>query len=1018
MSGKTSRLLVWGAACLLCSCIDNTYDLKNKEVLLDVNIEGNKIALPLGNLKPIYLDSMLNLEGQEMLKNINGVYSIAHKGYIEPIKVKLDEISFTLDDMAYREEFNFEEAGVDIDEVTMPGKHEVVEFDVTDVSIEDINEALPQLQEKAELDVLDSDLIEKLGTPDFPSVIAYTNSIYTLTEEDVKVDFEYLLPKEVKTLHEVQVVNSQQSAGEAAVFHFKIKHPHILSGLNRTFSFQVEFPETFDVALYPKAEQADRYQLNGRMLTVKDMPVEGDVSLVEFYFKGFTGLEDEAYYGTGKHDDGSEGRLFALNDVLSYTFDYHVDGDVEVKSDVTLEDFQVAVELDADLGLYDVIGETNPIEFDFDDEAITFSTEIENLEHISEVKYVRLDPQASQVRLTIDMPETFEPFELSHGESFKIHLPEFLYLNEQLSSIPEGMTYDAANHTIHVLDDDALDNAAVILALETIEVNQKVVDGRIAMSGAARLTTGGSVFFASKKASLRNDLPMLRDKEIHFDLEETRFVVDEVVVVSEAVAKELHEVVDIEIDEPLVEGLDKIYSVDFKEDVSLDLMFELSGLDDVKGMVDMRVEATLPSFICLETSDGDVKIEDGVLSIDTEYTPGQVFKKSIKVTHFDFTKMENGCLTPTIEDGKTYLRYTDSIVIDATVSVDQVEVSSDILDRTAEVDFEFAVSPIVVSRVEGIYNGEVDKMSDSFDLDLGEELAFLKEEGNGLTLSDPQIMIGVENSLNVPFNVDVIITGRDDNGEVIETAHIVLDELPVNPATFDDATGMITPDSTRYLFVSREGRELQGYNTVVVPQLATLLQKLPSSVAFEIVPKVDTTATHRVNLCDEMQISGDYSIIVPLMFDDLSVCYTDTIVGMQMELEDVTEIFSNLGFSVYMDVNNTLPIGLEVELTAIDVNGAVMQGVVIDPVSVKAGDGSAVGGAGNFESVRINAQCMDNADLNVFDGLIFSINAKANETIGGAALKPEQGIHIKNIVVELRGDIDVDLNELKNKTDE
>jgi hypothetical protein len=31
-------------------------------------IEGNKIALPLGNLKPILLDSMLDIEGQEMLK--------------------------------------------------------------------------------------------------------------------------------------------------------------------------------------------------------------------------------------------------------------------------------------------------------------------------------------------------------------------------------------------------------------------------------------------------------------------------------------------------------------------------------------------------------------------------------------------------------------------------------------------------------------------------------------------------------------------------------------------------------------------------------------------------------------------------------------------------------------------------------------------------------------------------------------------------------------------------------------
>jgi hypothetical protein len=55
MYRKTHHLVLLGTICLLCSCIDNTYDLKNKEISLDMAIEGNKIALPLGNLKPILL---------------------------------------------------------------------------------------------------------------------------------------------------------------------------------------------------------------------------------------------------------------------------------------------------------------------------------------------------------------------------------------------------------------------------------------------------------------------------------------------------------------------------------------------------------------------------------------------------------------------------------------------------------------------------------------------------------------------------------------------------------------------------------------------------------------------------------------------------------------------------------------------------------------------------------------------------------------------------------------------------
>lgn len=1018
MRSKRQHWCLWGTLCLLCSCIDGTYDLKNKEVSLDVGIEGNKIVLPLGNLKPILLDSMLSTEDQEMLKEIDGVYSIAHSGVISPIGVELDEISFKLDEVSYSEKFNFEEAAADINGVTMPGKRKEVKFNVTDVSIEDINEKLPRLQKSVTLDVLHAENITKLGTF---QVVEYVNSVFTTNESDIPVEFEYLLPKEVKNLDEIQVINKENSSkrsNEGAVFHFKISHPHILREMKRSITFRISFPESFDVALYPEAEYIDKYQLSDHVLTVTDMPVEGDVSLVEFYFNGFKDIQADSYYTAGVHEDGTEGRQFVMNENISYSFDYHIDGNLTVNAEATIEDFQLGIELDAQLGLYDVIGETNPIEFDFDDEEIPFSPTIPGLKHIKEVKYVRLDPQASQVRLTIDMPETFEPFELMHGESFKIHLPEFLFLNEQLTALPEGMEYDADSHTIYVLKDDALDEAHIVLALDSISINQKVVDESITMSGSARLTTGGAVYFVAERASLRHDLPALRDKVILFDLEETHFVVEEVVVVSDAITKDLHKVVDITIDEPIEKGLDKIYSIDFKEDVTLNLAFDLKGLDDVQEAINMRVDAMLPSFICLETSDPDVEINDGHLRIDTKYTPGSAFKKSIKVTKLDFTKMADGYLGSTIVDEKTYLKYVDSIAIDATVSVDQMEVSSDILNRTVEVDFDFVVTPITVGVVEGVYSGEIGAMNESFDLNLGEQLDFLKEEGNGLTLSDPQIKIALENTLSVPLNLDVAIIGLDEMGEIIETAHIVLNDLKIAPAIYDEEAGTITPDSTKYFFVAHEGQALKGYTTVVVPELATLLQKLPSAVSLEIVPKVDTSVTHRVDLYQEMHVSGDYSVVVPLKFDELEVCYTDTISGLELDMAEITEIFSHLGFSVYMDVNNTLPIGLSLELTPINTRGKELKGIVIDPVSIKAGEGGSVTTSGDFESLKINAQSEDNADLNELDGLIFTISTKANETLGGAAIKPEQGIHVKNIVIELRGDINVDLNELNNNTEE
>lgn len=1016
MSRKTHHLVLLGTICLLCSCIDNTYDLKNKEISLDMAIEGNKIAFPLGNLKPILLDSMLSIEDQELLKEINGVYSIAYSGVVDPIGVDLGEIGFSMPPISYHEKFNLEEVGVDLDELVMPGKQEVVEFNVADVSIEEINEALPRLQEKTSLDVLDSDLIAKLGTAEFPSFLVYTDKVYTLAEKELSVDFEYVLPKEVKSLHEIKLVdNAQMNKRDdvGVVVQFEITHPRVLAGLTKHFSFKIELPESFDVSLYAQAENADCYRLEGNTLTATNVPVVGETSVVAFCFNGFVGLQDEAFYKSRKNAKGEDERVFVLDELLSYSFDYFVNGSLNASSSLTIDDFKVAIQLDADFGLYDVIGDTNPIEFDFDDECISFSTQIDDLEYISEVKYVRLNPHESQVRLTIDMPETFASFELNYGESFKIHLPEFLFLNEQLTHMPAGMTYDNVSHTIHIMDDEALDNAKITLALDSISIHKPVVDGCVSMSGDARLTTGGSVYFAPATVSLRNDLPALRDKKIIFDLEQTRFVVEEVVIVSDAIVQNLHEVQDIVIDEAFEEGLERIYSIDFKEDVGMELTLELKGLEDINGKVDLKFDALLPPFICLESDDSDVEFSDGRLSIETEFVPGQMFKKSLKVTKFDFTTMEEGYLAPTIVDGKPYLRYTDSVVIDAQVSVGKVEVSSDILSKVIEVDADFAISPIVLSKVEGLYSRDLGQVCDSFELDLGDALEFLKDESNGLTLSDPQLMVEVENTFGIPLSVDVIIVGKDDHGQVIESAHIELIDLPIKPAAYDEATDMLAPDTTRYLFASHEGKQMAGYQTVVVPQLATLLQRIPSMVSFALVPKIDTSDVHRVDLSQKMQVSGSYSIVVPLMFDDLSVCYADTISGLQMEgLGEVTEVFSNLGFSVRMDVNNTMPIGLEVALTPIDAQGRVMDKVIIDPVVIKAGNGKAISEGGELQPLEIKAQSKGSADFSDFDGIIFSISANANETIGGAALKPEQGIHIKNIVIELRGDIEVDLNEL------
>ena len=130
MQKEHGKMFLWGTLLLLCSCIDGTYDLSKKEIMTDMKIEGNKLALPIGSLLPMQLDSMLDMDGLEILKEIDGVYSIAHSGKVDPISINIDEIGLSIPSISYKEEFSFKENDIMIEEIVLDGFNEIVDIDI------------------------------------------------------------------------------------------------------------------------------------------------------------------------------------------------------------------------------------------------------------------------------------------------------------------------------------------------------------------------------------------------------------------------------------------------------------------------------------------------------------------------------------------------------------------------------------------------------------------------------------------------------------------------------------------------------------------------------------------------------------------------------------------------------------------------------------------------------------------------------------------------------------------------
>ena len=143
MIKKLLKLFLLGTPVLLASCIDNTYDFANKELVADVKIEGNRLALPLGSLRAIMLDSLINVEEMDFLDIIDGTYSIGMSDSVS-FDVAIAPIKLSIPSQSHSSKIEF--VDVDITEMDIEGTSaEPATFAVPSVSLDDLNNKLPNL---------------------------------------------------------------------------------------------------------------------------------------------------------------------------------------------------------------------------------------------------------------------------------------------------------------------------------------------------------------------------------------------------------------------------------------------------------------------------------------------------------------------------------------------------------------------------------------------------------------------------------------------------------------------------------------------------------------------------------------------------------------------------------------------------------------------------------------------------------------------------------------------------------
>lgn len=1030
---KKFNVFLFGTLSLLCSCVNNEYDL-NKDLSTDVKIEGNKFTLPFGSLKAITLDSLIDVKDIEVLETTNGAYNITKAAEIEPIEETIDAIEISIEGKSETVNIDFTDA--EIKSVKIDAKNiDPATFTVPEISFDDLNNRLPILSSNVskyinttELDKF-FDLLDKgLANSILPLTIPVKGT-FSIENQDVECAINYEMPKEVNTIKSITLATRGDDTAKGTLLRAKVIRPAALKGANSKINFEINFPEYFVLSLKQDIEQSNKYSLlnNNHTIKVEGLDIKNDETFVEFYVEKIVNIEK--IINSGKID---------YNDKIYYTLDFIADGNITLNKNMSRDDFNFNISFDVALAFSDVEGVTNDIKVDFAPIEMNFNGQFDNLDYITTINFVDFDDDNSRFKFNTDIDKALcSEFKLKEGYELKVAFPNQISFNDELSSYPgkgKQVKYSKEEHAFFINDLAAL-SGDWSLALDRLDLNLEVVNKTAEINVEAKVSVVNnkvetkSIELASTYIeSLSTTLEEIGgEKKAQFTMYDTELNIEEASVNTERINSTLEENTEFSFEEEVEADIKSIQAIEFMKDVPVTFTLGVEGLSKELDMdVNIEMNVDLPSFLMVEKSTSSsegvtIDIKDNVLNIKTVYNPKN--KEDIVIglqcSGLNFKNKENwgedGLKPETIND-KSYLKYNGEISVNGEAYIDGKEFSSKDLDKISDeiiLNVKYEIGHIVVEKFHGKYDGTIDESVETINLDLGSELDFLKDGGHTIELAAPQIEINLNNSVGVPVDVDLIFIGRDDNGT--EISRIETPTLKIDAADYDEKSGAITPKDTKLFLTSDESLFTgdESFKNYKVEGLATLLDnKVPSKIELTIIPKVNTNTTHHINITEPIKFSGDYSVFIPLKFNELEVNYEETIEDLHKDLGDATEKLTNVSLNVNMDVVSTLPLGLKITAECYDTAGNLIEeGINIEPVTIKAGKGGAINDPEITETVQKTTLVVTSKGriLSTLDKVVLVVKATSDVTVGAVGLRVDQGVKISNIIIEAEGDIETEL---------
>ncbi|RGM44376.1 hypothetical protein DXC10_15695 [Bacteroides sp. OM08-11] len=934
---------------------------------MNISVGGDAFTIPLGYSEQTTLDKLID-ESETLKKMDDQTYAIKKNDGIDDVSIKVDPVNIKIDEPSFSGTTVDFEAG--LDDFNVADKKSSSKLDAPSIVVD------VKLPEDISMDTGMRPIVTGGGT---------------INDQESPFEFTYKKewPKEVKTIHEVVLQDQSGNKKYGQKIAFNVIAP---AGMINITDFTVKFPVNFIL-----------YNANG------EKQPGNSIQLAR-------GLQTESkatyeFYVYGQKLNASLPTGIEIHDKITYNFTYTTE-----KAPTSTDMLSVQMEK-TDFIFDHALVTTNDIEANMKRGTVEMNTTIDGLEDVNEVHSVDFKDNSI---LAMDIAKGLElPVDFKSGD-LVIEFPS--YYKMELKEADNGITYTGNELTIPAT---ALPDAKVALLLK--QVNFTGTDkGKPVMENGKPIIklTDPVTYYLKDNAPMilqkdnisSTDVADLDKKEMDVFVNGGKMEITNAFVDAKSYTAEVKDNTSFEVKEDVDEALKILKTVAWKTGSTPKMTLHINFSDnfpkeEISELEFSDLKIQLPKFVKFAAGIEGMDYDKNVLTLNDKFKVLEGYTKPLETTGMDFSYMNNGTgLKTTVENGKTWLKITDENETKVDILGDVKTLGGDNINTDRLKGITVTPTVTIDEMPVGLVTGEVDPVIDDVDenveLDLGDDLDFLKDEGNELDIKNPQIKLTLNNTVGVPVDMNLTIYGVDENDKEIENSRVEGIKFQLQPTNVGQET------KTSVFMLSREAMNMpendatHHYENVVVSNLNKVMTRVPDRVKFHMNAKANNGTEHHVDISKDMTITGEYDVTVPLQFEDLNINYIDVIDDLHSDLEDVLDKTTSATLEILADALNNVPLDLNLSAKAQDTDGNELTTIEATVYANDIKDGK-IGGAITEDSavktpILIRLVATSSADLKKLDKLELTIHAKANETTAGLPLKATQWVKIENAKVKIK----------------